>query len=209
MRYFLSLVSLVFAIARQLRRQDQQPLTNSYSRCKEYSKSCIRPDLRQKTTNIAKMAIRNRDGYEAMSLPGSLRIDFTPRKTQCILFTTLRFTYSRMAKSIRTGPTFIPLMVLGFDIIVCRKTLIEKRRIEVRSFNLSQDTWQAGRFMSRAQRRRSASRKFWMTKELYLCDDSPGRQDGVQTQETQFNKYQKLGGGWILRKSSSASMEKL
>ena len=25
----------------------------------------------------------------------------------------------------------------------------------------------------------------------------PGGKDGTQTQETQFNKYQKLGGGWM------------
>jgi hypothetical protein len=25
----------------------------------------------------------------------------------------------------------------------------------------------------------------------------PGGPDGAQTQETQFNKYQKLGGGWM------------
>jgi len=43
------------------------------------------------------------------------------------------------------------------------------------------------------------SPQFWIDqKELYFVRMlRPAGKDGTQTQETQFNKYQRLGGGWM------------
>src|SRR5947207_15906185 len=43
------------------------------------------------------------------------------------------------------------------------------------------------------------SAQFWIDRQnLYFVRMiRPGGKDGAQTQETQFNKYQKLGGGWM------------
>src|SRR6185369_4364657 len=72
----------------------------------------------QKTTNI------NPDGtkkvetwYEAMTLPGSLRIDFTPTKDGSgILFTNGQIYIFKNGKVDSTRAFVHPLMVLGFDI---------------------------------------------------------------------------------------------
>lgn len=42
-------------------------------------------------------------------------------------------------------------------------------------------------------------RNFGLTRRIYILFAllRPSGRDGAQTQETQFNKYQKLGGGWM------------
>ena len=156
----------------------------------------------QKTTNIDK------DGnpkvetwYEAMSLPGSLRIDFTPTKDgNGILFTNGQVYSFKNGKVDRNRPFVHPLMVLGFDVYrLPAAEVIEK--LKGLKFDLSvfrEDTWQ-GRpvYVVGAQAGDLHSPQFWIDqKNLYFVRMlRPG--DGAQTQETQFNNYQKLGGGWM------------
>ena len=114
---------------------------------KKYAKSWYKTaTFVQKTTNI------DRDGnkkvetwYEAMSLPGSLRIDFTPTKDgNGILFTNGQI-YSFKNGKVETNSPFVhPLMVLGFDIYrLPQAEVIEK--LKGLKFDLSifrEDTWQ-------------------------------------------------------------------
>src|ERR1041385_3456866 len=55
--------------------------------------------------------------YEAMSVPGSLRIDFTPTKEgNGILFTDGKIYVFKNGKVDNTRPFEHPLLILGFDI---------------------------------------------------------------------------------------------
>ena len=158
----------------------------------------------QKTTNIDK------DGnpkvetwYEAMSLPGSLRIDFTPTKDgNGILFTNSQIYVFKNGKVDGNRPYVHPLMILGFDVYgLPAADVIEK--LKGLKFDLSifrEDTWQ-GRpvYVVGAKAGDLHSQQFWIDQQnLYFVRMlRPGGRDGAQTQETQFNKYQKLGGGWM------------
>jgi hypothetical protein len=99
-------------------------------------------------------------------------------------------------------PYVHPLMVLGFDIYrLPQSDVIEK--LKGLKFDLStfrEDTWQ-GRpvYVVGAKQGDLHSAQFWIDKKnLYFVRMlRPAGKDGAQTQETQFNKYQKLGGGWM------------
>src|ERR1041385_2213855 len=100
----------------------------------------------QKTTNVDKDGNKKVETwYEAMSLPGSLRIDFTPTKDgNGILFTNGQ-VYSYKNGKVDTNRSYVhPLMVLGFDIYgMPHADVIEK--LKGLKFDLSifrEDNWQ-------------------------------------------------------------------
>jgi outer membrane lipoprotein-sorting protein len=141
--------------------------------------------------------------YEAMSVPGSLRIDFTPTSAgNGILFTDGKIFVFKDGKVDTTRPFEHPLLILGFDIY--RSPVSEvTAKLQALKFDLSQfreDTWQ-GRavYVVGAKAGDLHSSQFWIDQEnLYFVRMlSPGGKDGKETQETQFNKYHKLGGGWM------------
>lgn len=158
----------------------------------------------QKTTNIDKDGNQKVETwYEAMVLPGSLRIDFTPTKDgNGILFTNDQIYSFKNGKLDANRPLVHPLMVLGFDIYALpQDKLIEK--LKGLKFDLSvfrEDTWQ-GRpvYVVGAKQADLHSPQFWIDqKNLYFVRMlQPAGRDGAQTRETQFNKYVKLGGGWM------------
>ena len=141
--------------------------------------------------------------YEAMSVPGNLRIDFTPtREGNGILFTDGKIYVFKNGKVDSTRPFAHPLLILGFDIYRSPATEVIMK-LQALKFDLSQfreDTWQ-GRpvYVVGAKAGDLHSPQFWIDQEhLYFVRMiRPAGKDGTQTQETQFNKYQKLGGGWI------------
>ena len=161
-------------------------------------------------TFVQKTTTHNADGttkvetwYEAMALPGSLRIDFTPTKDgNGILFTNSQIYVFKNGKVDRSGPFVHPLMVLGFGIYgMPPADAIEK--LKGLKFDLSvfrEDTWQ-GRpvYVVGAKADDLHSPQFWIDQQnLYFVRMlRPAGKEGAQTQETQFNKYQKLGGGWM------------
>jgi len=141
--------------------------------------------------------------YEAMSVPGSLRIDFTPTSAgNGILFTGSKIYVFKDGKVENTRPFEHPLLILGFDIYRAPASEIVTK-LQALKFNLGEfreDTWQ-GRpvYVVGAKAGDLHSPQFWIDqKNLYFVRMlRPGGKDGAQTQETQFNKYQKLGGGWM------------
>jgi hypothetical protein len=205
MRYFISLVCLLFAIvpatfAAKITTTDElvQAMQTKYARSWYKTATFV-----QKTTNIDKDGNKKVETwYEAMSLPGSLRIDFTPTKDgNGILFTNYQIYVFKNGK-VDSKPYVHPLMILGFDIYRLPQTdVIEK--LKGLKFDLSifrEDRWQ-GRpaYVVGAKAGDLHSLQFWIDqKNLYFVRMiRPGGTDGVQTQETQFNKYRKLGGGWM------------
>ena len=172
---------------------------------KKYAKSWYKTaTFVQKTTNIDKDGNKKVEiWYEAMSVPGSLRIDFTPTKDgNGILFTNYQLYTFKGGKVDVNRPYVHPLMILGFDIYrLPMADAIEK--LKGLKFDLSierEDTWQ-GRtvYVVGARAGDLHSAQFWIDKKnLYFVRMiRPSGKDGAQTQETQFNKYQKLGGGWM------------
>jgi len=172
---------------------------------KKYAKSWYKTaTFVQKTTNIDKDGNRKVETwFEAMTLPGSLRIDFTPTKDgNGILFTNDQIYVFKNGKVDTNRPFVHPLMVLGFDIYrMSESEAIEK--LKGLKFDLSifhEDTWQ-GRavYVVGAKAGDAHSAQFWIDKKnLYFVRMiRPVGKDGTQIQETQFNKYTKLGGGWM------------
>ena len=141
--------------------------------------------------------------YEAMSVPGSLRIDFTPTSAgNGILFTDGKIFVIKDGKVDATRPFEHPLLILGFDIYRSPASDVTAK-LQALKFDLSQfreDTWQGKAvYVVGAKAGDLHSPQFWIDKEnLYFVRMlRPGGKDGKETQETQFNKYQKLGGGWM------------
>jgi outer membrane lipoprotein-sorting protein len=141
--------------------------------------------------------------YEAMSVPGTLRIDFTPTSAgNGILFTDGKLFVFKDGKVESNRPYNHPLLVLGFDIYRSPASEITTK-LQAMKFDLSQfreDTWQERPvYVVGAKAGDLHSPQFWIDQEnLYFVRMlRPAGRDGTQTQETQFNKYQKLGGGWI------------
>src|SRR6185369_14966464 len=206
MRYFISLVCLILVIApatfaAKITTTDQ--LVSAMQ--KKYAKSWYKTaTFVQKTTNIDKDGNRKVETwYEAMSLPGSLRIDFTPTKDgNGILFTNSQIYVFKNGKVDNNRPFVHPLMVLGFDLYGMPEAEVIKT-LKGLKFDLTifhEDTWQ-GRpvYVVGAQAGDEHSAQFWIDKKnLYFVRMiRPAGKDGTQTQETQFNKYVKLGGGWM------------
>jgi len=158
----------------------------------------------QKTTNFAADGTSTvATWYEAMDVPGKLRIDFTPVKDgNGILFAddkSYRFTSGKLTT---TRDYVHPLMVLGFDVYrLPAATVIEKLR--GLNFDVSivrEDTWQGrAAFVVGAKAGDLHSPQFWIDRDnLYFVRMiQPSGPQGAQTSETQFNKYQRLGGGWM------------
>lgn len=172
---------------------------------KKYAKSWYRTaTFVQKTTNIDKDGNKKVETwYEALSVPGSLRIDFTPTKDgNGILFTNSQIYIFKNGKVDSNRPYVHPLMILGFDIYrLSQAEAFEK--LKGLKFDLSifrEDTWQ-GRpvYVVGAKPGDLHAPQFWIDRRnLYFVRMlRPSGRDGAQTQETQFNKYQKLGGGWM------------
>src|SRR6266446_1078715 len=120
MRSFISLVWLVFLIAPAIfaaKITTTDELVQAMQ--KKYAKSWYKTaTFVQKTTNIDKDGNKKVETwYEAMSLPGSLRIDFTPTKDGSgILFTNSQIYVFKNGKIDSNRPYVHPLMILGFDI---------------------------------------------------------------------------------------------
>lgn len=172
---------------------------------KKYGKSWYKTaTFVQETTNIQPDGTSKTEiWYEAMSVPGSLRIDFTPTSEgNGILFTGGKVFVFKNGKIDTTRAFEHPLLILGFDIYRAPASEVSAK-LQALKFDLSQfreDRWQ-GRpvYVVGAKADDLHSPQFWIDQEdLYFVRMlRPAGKDGTQTQETQFNKYQKLGGGWI------------
>jgi outer membrane lipoprotein-sorting protein len=172
---------------------------------KKYAKSWYKTaTFVQKTTNYQPDGTKKVETwYEALSVPGSLRIDFTPVKDgNGIIFANYQMYLFKDGKLETTRPFVHPLMILGFDVYRLPKAEVVEKLTDLK-FDLSifhEDTWQGRRvFVVGAKPGDLHSPQFWIDqKNLYFVRLlRPVARDVSQTQETQFNKYQRLGGGWM------------
>ena len=206
MRYFILVCCLTTVIAPATyaaKIRTTEKLVSAMQ--KTYGKSWYRTaTFVQKTTDYGKDGNKKISiWYEALSVPGSLRIDFTPIKDgNGILFTDRKIFSFKDGKQESSRAFVHPSMILGFDIYkLPAADVIET--LKGLKFDLSilrEDTWQ-GRpvYVVGAKQGDLHSLQFWIDqKQLYFVRMlRPAEKDGAQTQETQFNKYQRLGGGWM------------
>lgn len=141
--------------------------------------------------------------YEAAKLPGALRIDIAPIDSgNGMLFARDTLYIFRNGTLANASAMIHPLLLLGFDIYFLPvETTVKK--LEALKFDLSamhETTWQ-GRpvYVVGAVKDDLHSAQFWIDKErLYFVRMiQPGRRDSAIRVESQFNRYQKFGGGWI------------
>jgi hypothetical protein len=158
----------------------------------------------QKTTNVAADGTSKvSTWYEALVVPGRLRIDFTPVDDgNGVLFADGR-TFSFKAGKVQSSRPYVhPLMLLGFDIYKLPPAEVTAQltglKFDLTKFHV--DTWQ-GRpvYVVGADAGDLRSAQFWIDQEhLYFVRlIRPAGPDNAQIQETQFNRYERLGGGWM------------
>jgi hypothetical protein len=158
----------------------------------------------QKTTNIAADGTSKVETwYEALKVPGYLRIDFTPVKDgNGILFAAGKIYQFKNGAQTSSRPYIHPLMLLGFDIyrLPAAEVVAELDSLKFDRSVFHDDVWQ-GRpvYVVGAAKGDVHTAQFWIDQEhLYFVRMiRPAGTDGARTQETQFNKYVRLGGGWM------------
>jgi hypothetical protein len=142
--------------------------------------------------------------YEAFSAPGKLRIDFDPIKDgNGILFANYTLYSFKDGKQAASRPFVHPLLLLGFDVyfLPVAETMTKLKDLKFDLTEFREDVWQ-GRpvYVVGAKAGDLHSRQFWVDKQnLYFVRMlEPGTRDASITQETQFNKYERVkGGGWV------------
>lgn len=172
---------------------------------KKYAKSWYRnTTFKQVTTDYEpdgnkKVAV----WYEAISVPGRLRIDFDPVSGgNGILFAADKIYTFKDGQLENSRSLIHPLMLLAFDVysLPVDQTVAKLKQLKFDLSLLREDTWQ-GRpvYVVGAKAGDMHSPQFWIDRQrLYFVRMfRPAGKDGTLTSETQFNKYQRLGGGWI------------
>ena len=159
----------------------------------------------QKTTTFkSDGTTENGIWYEALSMPGKLRVDFDPlsRGGGVIYANGINSTF-RDGKLVNSRPTEHALLVLGFDVYFqpVETTLEQLKKMKIDLSAMHEDTWQ-GRavYVVGAKQGDLRSPQFWIDKKnLYFVRlIQPVGKEGASIQEIEFNKYQKVkGGGWI------------
>jgi len=142
--------------------------------------------------------------YEAMTVPGRLRVDFDPLDSgngfMFIEGKQLSFSDGKLA---RTTPRIHDLMVLGFDVYsqTVEKTISQLKELKYDLSVLSENEWQGRKvWVVGAAKGDEKTAQFWIDKDrlLFVKMIKTAGPDGSQHQETRFNKYFKVkGGGWV------------
>jgi len=141
--------------------------------------------------------------YEAMTVPGKLRIDFADSKTgDGILFADGKIYSYRDGKP-ATGRAFVhPLMVLGFDVYgqPTETTIEQVTGLGIDLSIIHQEKWM-GRsvYVVGAKQGDAKTPQFWVDKKdlVFVRLIQQAGKDKKSIAETQFNKYVKAKGGWV------------
>ena len=142
--------------------------------------------------------------YEAMSVPGKLRIDFAPiEKGGGILFSEGKLFSIRDGKLAGSRPFIHPLLVLGFDVYMqpVETTIAQLKGMNIDLSIIHKEQWQGSTvYVVGAKQGDLTTPQFWIEKKnLYFVRlfELAGK-DKKSVHETQFNKYVRAkGGGWV------------
>ncbi|HEX5408770.1 MAG TPA: hypothetical protein VFW89_03265 [Gemmatimonadaceae bacterium] len=153
--------------------------------------------------------------YESAAVPGRLRIDIAPRPGgRSIIFANDSIVVTRGDSVLRRVAGRNPLLILGFDVYgQSPERTMEVLRAE--GFNLApvhEDTWKGRKvYVVGANAGDLHSKQFWVDKDrlLFVRLLEPSRADSTKMDDTRFDDYQRLGGGWIAPTVESYSGGKL
>jgi hypothetical protein len=141
--------------------------------------------------------------YEALELPGKLRIDIAPLDSMnAILFRNDSVYEFRGGKLKQFNPLIHPLLVLGFDVYgaPASETVRKLRDLKYDLSKLHQTNWR-GRptYVVGAESGDTLSPQFWIDVErLYFVRSlEPSKKDPSVINDTRFEKYIPLAGGWL------------
>ena len=141
--------------------------------------------------------------YEALELPGKLRIDIAPLDSgKTLLFRNDSLYVFDQKKLKASQPLVHPLMVLGFDVYQApvKETAGKLRALKFDLAKLHKTTWR-GRptYVVGAAPGDTTSPQFWIDAErLYFVRSlEPSKKDAAVISETIFDKYVPLAGGWV------------
>lgn len=191
-----------FAAPPQQIKTGQDLLTAMHAR---YAKSWYRTVTFQQDSTT-----HNPDGtsktviwYEALSLPGKLRINFSaPDAGDGYLFNNNVLTTFKDGKIASTRPFVHMLLVLGFDVYrQDPQTTISEASGQ--GFDLSKihdDTWEGKPvYVVGADKGDLKSKQFWIEKDrlLFLRLIEPDTHDATKTADQRFGDYRRVPAGWI------------
>lgn len=157
-------------------------------------------------TFVQKTTLPNGDvetWYEAISAPGFLRIDIAPLDSmKTLIFRNDSIYDFRAGKLARSSPMVHPLLVLGFDVYVqpVSETVRKLRGLKFDLSKIHERTWQGrATYVVGAAEGDSTSAQFWIDKErLYFVRSlEPSPKDPAVMLDTRFEKYRKMGDGWL------------
>jgi hypothetical protein len=141
--------------------------------------------------------------YEALTLPGKLRIDIAPVPERNTILFSGDSIYQWQRATQRTATPFIhPLLVLGFDVYhqSPTRTVQQLRALGFDLTKVHTAEWQ-GRpvWVVGADSGDTRAPQFWIDQDrlVFVRSLQPARQDPTVINEVQFNKYERLGRGWI------------
>lgn len=141
--------------------------------------------------------------YEALQLPGKLRIDVAPLDSMKALLFRNDSLYEVEQGKVKDSAAFVhPLMVLGFDVyedpVARTVTRLEGLKFDLSKFHRT--SWE-GRptYVVGAEPGDTASPQFWIDAErLYFVRSfEPSKKNPAVINETRFENYIALAGGWL------------
>jgi len=159
----------------------------------------------QKTTNYKPDGTsESHIWYEALTVPGKLRIDITPlEKGDGIIFADGKIHQFRDGKLLGSRDFVHPLLVLGFDAYgqPVEKTAAQLKGLGIDLSIVHEEPWQnSTAIVVGAKQGDLTTPQFWIDKKNMVFTrlfQTAGR-DKKSIQEAQFNGYQKVkGGGWV------------
>lgn len=140
--------------------------------------------------------------YEAMQIPGKLRIDIAPLENgNGVIFANGKISSFRDGK-LAGGREFVhPLLALGFDVYgqPVEKTIEQINSLGIDLSVIHKNKWQ-GRdvYVVGTKAGDEKTPQFWIDKKnLYFVRLIEVKGKDKNIHEVQFNKYAKLKGGWI------------
>ncbi len=141
--------------------------------------------------------------YEALAMPGKLRIDIeTPSDGNGYLMVDGTLTIFKAGKEAATRPLVNMLLVLGFD--VYRQAPEETIKVvKAEGYDLSkvhEESWEGHPvYVVGAEKGDLESKQFWIDKDrlLFVRIFEPTQADAKKFQDIRFEDYRELSGGWV------------
>jgi outer membrane lipoprotein-sorting protein len=141
--------------------------------------------------------------YEALAIPGKLRIDIgPPTANNGFLMVDGAVTIFHQGKEPSTRPQVNMLLVLGFD-VYGQPAETTANVVKAEGYDLTkvhEETWEGHPvYVVGADKGDFKSRQFWVDKNrlLFVRLFEPQRADPTKVREIRFEDYRQLKGGWI------------